>query len=231
MPDISSINAFSYKTRIVDDLHNRHLEQVGVNSEDNNLFRATSVMLMDSSRAICHSIQTAFTRWSESLIHIIISWSTAKEIQWKPCVFHSYKSAFMKECVIGDIPYQIRNLLVLHNTRYMIYQCLQLEKKNLLHYLHNRHLLMLPLRTTFFFRALSVMLMTSEGATCWSANTVFPNGSESLAPVIQGLTAIEDVLLHDCNIPTIDYLEAVKENIASIDELVPCTNIWYLIQA
>ena len=140
MPDISPINAFSYKTRIIDDLHNRHLEQVGVNSEDNNLFRATSVMLMDSSRATCHSIQTAFTRWSESLIHIIISWSTAKEIQWKPCVFHSYKSAFMKEFVIGDIPYQIRNLLVLHNVRYMIYQCLQLEKKNLLHYLHNRHL-------------------------------------------------------------------------------------------
>ena len=163
MPDISPINAFSYKTRIIDDLHNRHLEQVGVNSEDNNLFRATSVMLMDSSRATCHSIQTAFTGWSESLIHIIISWSTAKEIQWKPCVFHSYKSAFMKEFVIGDIPYQIRNLLVLHNVRYMIYQCLQLEKKNLLHYLHNRHLLMLPLRTTFFFRALSVMLMTSEG--------------------------------------------------------------------
>ena len=177
---------------------------------------------MDSSRATCNSIQTAFTRWSESFIPIIISWLTAKEIPWKPCVFHSYKSAFMKEFVIGDIPYQIRILLVLHNVRYMIYQCLQLEKKNLLHYLHNRHLLMLPLKTTCSSGHCLTCWWLRRGATCWSANTVFTNGSESLAPVISWLTAI-DVLLHDCNIPATDDLEAVKENIVPIDELVPCT--------
>ena len=180
--------------------------------------------VMDSSRATCHSIQTAFTGWLDSLIPINISWLTAKEILWNPSVFHSYTSAFMKEFVISDIPYQIRNLLVLDNVRYMIYQCLQLEKKNLLHYLHNRHLKLVDV--TFddncFIRALSCWWIR-RGAICWSANTVFPNGSESLAPVISWLTAIEYALLHDCNIPTIDDLETVKENIVSIDELVPCT--------
>ena len=151
---------------------------------------------MDSSRATCNSIQTAFTRWSESFIPIIISWLTAKEIPWKPCVFHSYKSAFMKEFVIGDIPYQIRILLVLHNVRYMIYQCLQLEKKNLLHYLHNRHLLMLPLKTTCSSGHCLTCWWLRRGATCWSANTVFTNGSESCYFMIDS---------HRCAAPWLQY--------------------------
>ena len=67
MSDIWSINAYSWKRKLLHYLHNRHLKLVDVTFEDNVFFRALSVMRMTSEGGHMLVCNHCISKWIRKL--------------------------------------------------------------------------------------------------------------------------------------------------------------------